>query len=249
MRTAALLARTDAARWVHYKLDRGLDHILVDEAQDTSPRQWQVIRALVEEFFAGEGAGAELRTLFAVGDEKQSIFSFQGAVPAWFARDSATRRYGRGRRLRLEQPELHLSFRSVPMVLEAVDAVFADAGSSRPDRGAGGRRSTRRGAEPAGPRRRLAGAQAAGQARDGGLGDPVDHLGRTAPRAVWPGASPRRSRAGSTAARRSTRRTSRQPAPIRAGGILILTRGRGALTDAINRALKSEACRSPAPTG
>ena len=81
VKTVALLSRADAARWVQYKLDRGLDHILVDEAQDTSPRQWQVIRALAEEFFAGEGAGAELRTLFAVGDEKQSIYSFQGAVP------------------------------------------------------------------------------------------------------------------------------------------------------------------------
>ena len=57
VKTVALLSRADAARWVHYKLDRGIDHILVDEAQDTSPRQWQVIRALAEEFFAGEGAG------------------------------------------------------------------------------------------------------------------------------------------------------------------------------------------------
>src|SRR5690606_10899785 len=56
VRTANLLARSEAAQWVQYKLDRGLDHILVDEAQDTSPRQWQVIQALAEEFFAGEGA-------------------------------------------------------------------------------------------------------------------------------------------------------------------------------------------------
>src|SRR6185436_12992557 len=73
VRTVALLSRADAARWVQYKLDRGLDHILVDEAQDTSPRQWQVVRALAEEFFAGEGASDTVRTLFAVGDEKQSI--------------------------------------------------------------------------------------------------------------------------------------------------------------------------------
>ena len=68
-----------------YKLDGGLDHILVDEAQDTSPVQWDVIRALAEEFFSGSGAREEVRTLFAVGDEKQSIYSFQGAAPTMFA--------------------------------------------------------------------------------------------------------------------------------------------------------------------
>ncbi len=66
---------------MHYKLDRGIDHVLIDEAQDTSPQQWEIVTKLVGEFYAGEGAreGAA-RTLFAVGDEKQSIFSFQGAV-------------------------------------------------------------------------------------------------------------------------------------------------------------------------
>ena len=68
-----------------YKLDGGLDHILVDEAQDTSPAQWDVIRALAEEFFSGSGAREVARTLFAVGDEKQSIYSFQGAAPTMFA--------------------------------------------------------------------------------------------------------------------------------------------------------------------
>ena len=74
-----------AVEWVLYKLDGGLDHILVDEAQDTSPVQWQVIRALAEEFFSGTGAREETRTLFAVGDEKQSIYGFQGAAPHMFA--------------------------------------------------------------------------------------------------------------------------------------------------------------------
>ncbi len=126
VKTVALLARADASRWVHYKLDRGLDHILVDEAQDTSPRQWQVVKALAEEFFAGEGASGTVRTLFAVGDEKQSIYSFQGAVPSWFSR--MRRELGdRARRAGLawSDPELHLSFRSVPVVLAAVDAIFA----------------------------------------------------------------------------------------------------------------------------
>jgi ATP-dependent helicase/nuclease subunit A len=80
--TLRLLKRSDAAAWVLYKLDGGLDHILIDEAQDTSPEQWEIVQKLAEEFFAGAGSerpGATLRTVFAVGDEKQSIFIFQGA--------------------------------------------------------------------------------------------------------------------------------------------------------------------------
>ncbi len=82
-----LLKKREAAAWVLYKMDGGLDHILIDEAQDTSPEQWDIVRALTEEFFAGEGrrgADGEPRTIFAVGDEKQSIFSFQGADPVQF---------------------------------------------------------------------------------------------------------------------------------------------------------------------
>ena len=75
--------------WVHYKLDGGIDHILVDEAQDTSPEQWEVIAALASDFFSGEGAGMDdrilERTIFAVGDQKQSIYSFQGADPTKFS--------------------------------------------------------------------------------------------------------------------------------------------------------------------
>ena len=85
-RTASLLRSSGAVEWVLYKLDGGLDHILVDEAQDTSPVQWNVIRALAEEFFSGAGASETTRTLFAVGDEKQSIYGFQGAEPEMFAR-------------------------------------------------------------------------------------------------------------------------------------------------------------------
>ena len=74
------------APWVQYKLDQGIDHILLDEAQDTSPDQWSVVRRLAEEFFAGVGARDNVhRTVFAVGDEKQSIYSFQGAAPESFA--------------------------------------------------------------------------------------------------------------------------------------------------------------------
>jgi ATP-dependent helicase/nuclease subunit A len=76
-KTLALLD-SGAASWVHYKLDRGVDHVLIDEAQDTSPRQWDIITHIISEFTAGEGArDGALRTVFAVGDEKQSIFSFR----------------------------------------------------------------------------------------------------------------------------------------------------------------------------
>ena len=83
--TEQLLDDPEQALWVLYKMDRGIDHILVDEAQDTSPSQWAVVRALAMDFFSGMGARSDtLRTLFVVGDEKQSIFSFQGADPAGF---------------------------------------------------------------------------------------------------------------------------------------------------------------------
>ncbi|MBD8891765.1 double-strand break repair helicase AddA [Roseibium litorale] len=126
VRTANLLSRSDAAQWVQYKLDQGLDHILVDEAQDTSPRQWQVVRALAEEFFTGEGARGQVRTIFAVGDEKQSIYSFQGAVPAYFdeMRRAFAKRSEESERL-FHSVDLQLSFRSTPDVLGAVDKVFA----------------------------------------------------------------------------------------------------------------------------
>ncbi len=80
----ALLASIDAA-WVHYKLDFGIDHLLIDEAQDTSSKQWQIVLRLVAEFTAGAGARDVVRTIFAVGDEKQSIYSFQNAAPKEFA--------------------------------------------------------------------------------------------------------------------------------------------------------------------
>ena len=81
-----LLRRPGVALWVLYKLDGGLDHILLDEAQDTNPEQWQIVAALAEEFFAGDSAHERARTIFAVGDAKQSIYSFQRADPHAFLR-------------------------------------------------------------------------------------------------------------------------------------------------------------------
>ena len=122
----SLLAQDGIAPWVLYKLDGGLDHLLIDEAQDTSPTQWAVIAALAEEFFAGEGARASPRTLFAVGDEKQSIFSFQGAdARALTAAHRQFQHRARDAGRPWESLPLAESFRSAGAVLAAVDAVFA----------------------------------------------------------------------------------------------------------------------------
>lgn len=125
-RTVALLARDGAGQWVQYKLDRGIDHVLVDEAQDTSPDQWRVIRMLSDEFFSGLGQRDIRRTLFAVGDEKQSIYSFQGAVPEDFeASGRAVKTQAERANLTFNKVSLNFSFRSTPDVLNAVDEVFS----------------------------------------------------------------------------------------------------------------------------
>jgi ATP-dependent helicase/nuclease subunit A len=125
-RTDALLRKSDIGPWVHYKLDQGIDHLLLDEAQDTSPTQWSIIMSLTEEFFSGASARVVNRTLFTVGDEKQSIYSFQGARPERFAseRRRAEARAGAGGKP-FEPLMLHLSFRSTEDVLTAVDQVFS----------------------------------------------------------------------------------------------------------------------------
>jgi ATP-dependent helicase/nuclease subunit A len=121
-----LLSRADAASWVLYKIDGGIDHILVDEAQDTNPAQWTIIENLAAEFFAGAGRSDRLRTLFAVGDEKQSIYSFQGANPVRFGEvGRAFRKRAEALSLPWHNVPLTLSFRSTEPILEAVDRVFA----------------------------------------------------------------------------------------------------------------------------
>ena len=132
-RTVNLLARPDAGPWVQYKLDKGIDHILLDEAQDTSPDQWDVVRLIAEEFFAGHSAReGVLRTIFAVGDEKQSIYSFQGAAPESFEESRLMfRGKVRDAERRFEDVELTWSFRSTDDVLAAVDRVFEADGTRR----------------------------------------------------------------------------------------------------------------------
>ena len=126
LRARALLTRSDVAAWVLFRLDGGIDHILVDEAQDTSPVQWQVIDRLAQEFTAGMGARPDVqRTIFVVGDKKQSIYSFQGADPREFdrmQRDFAERLDAAG--TPLQSQRLEHSFRSSSAVLDVVDATF-----------------------------------------------------------------------------------------------------------------------------
>jgi ATP-dependent helicase/nuclease subunit A len=128
-KTRALFADRESAAWVLFKLDQGLDHILLDEAQDTSPAQWAVIEGPLREFFAGEGAREAQRTFFAVGDQKQSIYSFQGADASLFKE----KRESLGKEIAAIAPyvdePLTLSFRTTAPVLEFVDALFAEDGA------------------------------------------------------------------------------------------------------------------------
>ena len=126
-KTLAMLDRVSSG-WVHYKLDRGVDHVLIDEAQDTSPRQWDIVTHIISEFTSGKGARDVVRrTIFAVGDEKQSIFSFQGAAP----REFDTRRRFLARKfteagLKFDPVSFTYSFRSGAAILQSVDHVFRD---------------------------------------------------------------------------------------------------------------------------
>jgi ATP-dependent helicase/nuclease subunit A len=238
VRTRDLL-RNGSAPWILYKLDQGIDHVLVDEAQDTSPDQWEIVGALIEEFTAGEGARGMPRTLFVVGDEKQSIYSFQGAVPQNFSslRDDFARRFASAERPFERQISLNFSFRSTPAVLSAVDRVFADDDARK------------------------------GLSFTPGPLMPHEAARRTAPGVVelWPATLPETAEDRSPwtapvdaptlgdAAERLAARIARhvrlwldeghrlpdRDRPIRAGDILILVRRRGPIFESIIRALKN----------
>ena len=128
-----LLLTKGIGEWVRYKLDQATDHILVDEAQDTNVRQWSIVAALTEDFFAGEGArGGRLRTIFSVGDFKQAIYGFQGTDPQAFR---AAGRVFAAKAAGVEREMLSLSldrsFRSTPPVLELVDRLLDELGPDR----------------------------------------------------------------------------------------------------------------------
>ncbi len=123
-RTKRLLSRQEAAEWVLYELDSRIDHILIDEAQDTSPEQWEIVARLTSDFFAGQGQRDCVPTLFAVGDEKQSIYGFQGAKPELLAA------FGTVYEEQVSEAgftwcaaNLNLSFRTLAPILDAVDGV------------------------------------------------------------------------------------------------------------------------------
>ena len=238
-RTRTLLTRSDAA-WVLYKLDRGIDHILVDEAQDTSPAQWEILQAISADFFAGAGRPGPVRTFFAVGDEKQSIYSFQGARPDMFAAMKA--HFGRRARAAehdFADVQLLLSFRSARAVLDTVDRIF-----SRPAHAAG-LTADAAGPPPHEALKTLPGlveiwplvtAAPAEEPRDWRLpvdvvdpGEPPVVLARRIAEAIHRWTQP-----GSTEAIVENGRHR----PMRPGDVMILVRSRSALFDALIRALK-----------
>lgn len=231
-----LLSMEGVAPWVLFKLDGGLDHILIDEAQDTNPDQWQVVQHLAEEFFAGVGARPDVtRTIFAVGDYKQSIYGFQRADPREFQRmrmHFMLRATGAERRW--DEVSLATSFRSTPAVLEAVDTTFAPE-------------EAHAGVTPEGEKVEHK-ANRAGQA---GLVEiwPLEEPAERDPFESW--TPPVEQRTGhdpeTELARLIARRISEWigkellPAKgrtIRAGDVMVLVRRRGTFLDALVRALK-----------
>ncbi len=238
-RTRSLLTRVEAA-WVLYKLDAGIDHILLDEAQDTSDAQWAILRQLAEEFSSGvEAARADNprpRTVFVVGDEKQSIYGFQGAAPAAF---NAQRRQ-LGQRIaaadqRFEPISLNTSFRSAPDIMQAVDAVFAVPeharglvfdGSERPET----HDTVRRGAAGCVDLWPLC-ANDTAEPPDAWT-TPVDAPERRS------GTAKLAQRIATTLAGWTRRRVDDLGQPFSPGDVMILLRQRGALFEAIVKALK-----------
>ncbi len=237
-KTLSLLENVDAA-WVHYKLDLGIDHVLIDEAQDTSAKQWEIITRLTAEFTAGKGARDLRRTIFAVGDEKQSIFSFQNAAPKEFALmrrrfQSAHDNAG----LDFVFHKFEHSFRSGDSVLGAVDEVFkashiaasvtTDTGGfpphiALPDQPSGMVEVWE--PEKPDPRNDIEGWEA-----------PFDTVNETSPRVKLAQRIARTVRGfvADGIAVGADRR------PVRYGDVLILVRQRGPLFEAIIRALKNE---------
>src|SRR5262245_23099038 len=238
-KTLAMLTTVQPS-WVHYKLDLGIDHVLIDEAQDTSPKQWEVVRRLVAEFTAGAGArqGAN-RSIFAVGDEKQSIFSFQGAAPHYFADmrrhfEAAYRDSG----AQFVAVDFKYSFRSAPVVLEAVDKVFAEPEAFRGLT-----------ADPVKTVHQAVRARAPGLVEIWPLAEPDEKReieAWDAPFDALTETSPVIKLARSIAARVANWIGREHVAdlvtgeyrPARAGDVLVLVRQRGALFEAIIRALK-----------
>ncbi|MBV1833959.1 double-strand break repair helicase AddA [Novacetimonas pomaceti] len=238
-RTLGLL-RDPGAAWVLYKLDGGIDHLLLDEVQDTSPEQWAIAGGLTAEFFAGEGTrtpDAPPRTIFAVGDYKQSIYSFQGADPEAFRRwREHFRRQARNAGAHWREPALTVSFRSTTPVLALVDRVFsipaAARGVAEPDSGIPTHVTARPGG---GGRVELWPVTPATE--DGEEADPWRAPTRNA------GQSTAQQQLADTLAAWIARELRRAPAagqpPLAPGDVLILVPRRSAFARALIRALKT----------
>ncbi len=235
---AERLLEDPGAAWVLYKLDGGIDHLLLDEVQDTAPEQWRIAHRLTEEFYAGLGARGDgpRRTFFAVGDPKQSIYSFQGADPTEFqrSREQMSERVGGSGQV-WRDVTLDVSFRSTAPVLALVDAVFADP------------------------------VAAAGVADGGDLRHEADRAGMAGRVELWPLAPspepsapevwtvPAQNQALVSAPQRLAdaiaaavaallargERLEARDRPLEAGDILILVRRRGPFATAVVRALKT----------
>ncbi|MBX5013297.1 double-strand break repair helicase AddA [Rhizobium lentis] len=236
-RTADLLTKSGVGPWIHYKLDRGIDHILVDEAQDTSPIQWSVIQSLAGDFFSGESARSIVRTLFAVGDEKQSIYSFQGARPERFSEESdRTRRRVSESGQSFSSVRLPLSFRSTADVLEAVDQIFRTSDNARGLSALGEpvvHRSSRIGHPGAVDLWEMIAPEAVVKEDDWTA--PFDATPESAPAAIL---ARRIAHAVGTLVGRETIIDKGKERLIEAGDILVLVRKRDAFVNALTRALK-----------
>ena len=208
-----------SAAWVHYKLDLGIDHLLIDEAQDTSPEQWDIIERLVAEFAAGAGArGTIRRSIFAVGDDKQSIYSFQGADPAEFHdRQRSFEREFKAAEMEWRNVRLDYSFRSNDSVLAAVQQVFRDGSHlSQRDQGRSRHFSASGAARRSARLRRAVADREAGRARAGrALGFAVRQVLGDEP-ARQAGAADRQG--GAALDRSQGARRHRRRAPRRAAG-------------------------------
>lgn len=234
-KAAALLSDRSVAAWVLYRLDGGIDHILVDEAQDTSPGQWRVIERLAEEFTAGEGARDAGRRIFVVGDKKQSIYSFQGADLATFdAMAGHFEARHQGAVAPFESLSLRHSFRSSRAILDVVDHTFKAAAG----RGLGG--ETRHIAFHAGMPGRVdlwEPVEKAGEPEERDWSDPVDQLADSHESVVLA-----RKVAGEIRRMIDTGtaiETREGPRALDEGDILILVRRRGALFHELVRSCKA----------
>jgi ATP-dependent helicase/nuclease subunit A len=230
-RARDLVSRSDAAQWVLYKLDPGIRHILVDEAQDTSPAQWAIVKALAQEFFSGNGAAPAGRTIFAVGDDKQSIYGFQGAEPRMMAEMEAHfRRAAHGIGADFVAAPLFLSFRSAPEILKAVDLVFEGERAARVSVSCYEAHSAHRREAPG---RVVVWPRVVSRT----LPPPEDW---TAPFDTPSQAEVRLAEDIAGEIERLVK-SGRLPSgkPVRPGSVMVLTRKRGAFATAMNRALKS----------